>query len=456
MCASLPLAVTLAIALGFNTLNEFLFERFGYLIQDIPARYFERSVLVFALVQLVVVVLFACIAWLRASDRSQAAEHIDRIVGGKQEVVTFTALSALPNPEAATMRYPLFPILSGRVNSYLQAFDPRSAFPLELRQPLIRSSILATLVVVIITTVASVLIRRPTAAQSVTHRLQLLADALDASASSSAHQQLSVAARDVAKDLMNPKLPPRVRLAELISLEQELDKSRDQHRVAQAGRGRSPGSGNGGGESAAKGSGVGNGSGASRAGGKGGKGEQENQMADLRNDIAKAQTKLEQETEPGTKGQKAQNSSNGSGASSKPGSDPDRPGGQNSSSGNGQVPPKALAGGQNPNGQNPSTRPGAHGSMGDTHLGEFPKPGNYQRFYKPGERGPGINVRDARFVTFQLPTAIASTGAGVLVPGNMHPQATTPYINSPLKQERLEVSPDEQQLVPPRYRDLLR
>lgn len=94
--------------------------------------------------------------------------------------------------------------------------------------------------------------------------------------------------------------------------------------------------------------------------------------------------------------------------------------------------------------------------MGDTHLGEFPKPGNYQRFYKLGERGPAINIRDARYVTFQLPTEIESAGTGVLVPDNTRSQAATPYTNSPLKPERLPASPDEQQLVPPRYRELLR
>jgi hypothetical protein len=43
-----------------------------------------------------------------------------------------------------------------------------------------------------------------------------------------------------------------------------------------------------------------------------------------------------------------------------------------------------------------------------------------------------------------------------MVPDSARPQASTPYTNSPLKQERLPVSPDEQQLVPPRYRELIR
>lgn len=94
--------------------------------------------------------------------------------------------------------------------------------------------------------------------------------------------------------------------------------------------------------------------------------------------------------------------------------------------------------------------------MGDTHLGEFPKASNYQRFYKLGENGPAINVRDARYVTFRLPTEIESPGEGAIVPDNSRLRAITPYTNAPLNQQRLPVSPDEQQLVPPRYRELIR
>jgi hypothetical protein len=105
-----------------------------------------------------------------------------------------------------------------------------------------------------------------------------------------------------------------------------------------------------------------------------------------------------------------------------------------------------------------SARPRAtdQGSMGDTHLGEFPKGGNYQRFYKLGERGATIDVRDARYVTFQLPTEIESAGTGAVVADNTRPRATAPYTNAPLKPQRLRASPEEQQLVPPRYRELIR
>ncbi len=108
-----------------------------------------------------------------------------------------------------------------------------------------------------------------------------------------------------------------------------------------------------------------------------------------------------------------------------------------------------------PSGGTPSGRRDDKGSMGDTHLGEMPKAGNYERFYKPGE-GPGLEIHDARYVTFRLPsTAVGNAGAGRTVADAEHPVAAAGFTNAPLKQERLADTPDEQQLVPPRYRDLI-
>jgi hypothetical protein len=85
----------------------------------------------------------------------------------------------------------------------------------------------------------------------------------------------------------------------------------------------------------------------------------------------------------------------------------------------------------------------------------MPKAGNYERFYKAGE-GPPLEIHDARYVTFRLPGAVVSSaGAGRTVADNDRPQATASYTNAPLKQQRLTDTPDERQLVPPRYRDLI-
>jgi len=464
--AALPLAVTVAIALELDMLNALAFDHFGYLMDAAPALLFQRSLLALALIQLVAAALFAWRAWSHASDFISTAEQIDRRVGARQEIVTLATLSDPGRPEAANMRSPLFPMLWERAISYLEAFDPRSAFTLELREPLLRSFILAALAVIFLSTAAFALMTRPTPAQSVIHRLQLFANKIDTSAPSPAQQQLAAAARDVAKDLTNPKLPPQEKLAELRALEQELEKSQGQHQTARTGKGNSSGGGNGNGRGggqgaggAGTGSGSGNGAGISQARSGAGNGDKANQqMVELHNDIAKAQVKLEQEADSGNKSTTARNdSSNGTGVAPKPGPNRNQPGGHNSSNGSGQVPqPQTLASSKMPSGQSPGARRSDRGSMGDTHLGEFPKPGNYQRFYKLGERGPAINMHDARYVTFQLPTEIESSGMGVMVPDNTRPRANTPYINSPLKQERLPVSPDEQQLVPPRYRELIR
>ncbi len=121
---------------------------------------------------------------------------------------------------------------------------------------------------------------------------------------------------------------------------------------------------------------------------------------------------------------------------------------------------EAQSGKQNPNGPKPGNNPGntLGGTQGDTHLGEFPAPVAYQHFYLPGEHGPPIAVHDARYVLFRLPEAMAAAAnGGKLMLDTSGPHATTPYVNVPFNESHpLEVAPNEQQLVPPRYRDLIR
>jgi uncharacterized membrane protein YgcG len=456
--AALPLIVTLATALSFNFLNGLVFDHLGYLMDPASERFFRVSLLVLALIGLVATVLFGWRAWSYANDFIHTAERIDKCVGGRQEIVTFACLSDRDRPKAADMRSSLFPLLGERVSSSLEAFDWRSAFALELREPLIRSSVLAALAIFVLGAAAFALMSRPTPAQSVTRRLQILANTIAVSAPGPAQQQLAAAARDVAKDLINPGLPPREKIAELQALERELQKSQAHHPTAHSGRGNSSGNGGGGGEGEGHGSGSRNGSGSSQSGGAAGNASKESrQLIELRNDIAKAQMKLEQQANSGGQTSTAQNDSpKGAQAAANPGSNPNQPGGRNSARGSGQVPqPQTLASAKMPSGPSHGTRSRDRGSMGDTHLGEFPKPGNYERFYRLGERGATIDTRDARYVTFQLPTEIESASAGAIVPDNTGPKATTPYTNAPLKPQRLPASPDEQQLVPPRYRALI-
>ncbi|HJU10838.1 MAG TPA: hypothetical protein VJ728_08170, partial [Candidatus Binataceae bacterium] len=293
-------------------------------------------------------------------------------------------------------------------------------------------------------------------------QLRRLADTMG-SGENSGQKQMRIAARDVAHDLTSSKLPPQEKIAELRSLERELDKVQPERQAATKGSGNSSGSGNGTGSSGqgeGQGSGSGSGSGASQGqGSRGGNntGKANQQIVELHNDIAKAQAKLEQEANSGSRTNANQSNSSGTGASPQPGNNPGQARNQNSTKGGDSVTqPQTVASAKMPSGQNPSARHDERGTTGDTHLGEFPKPGNYQRFYKTGEQGPPIDIRDARYITFQLPTTVEAAGAGTLVTDKTRPNARTPYTNSPLKPSLVPASPDEQQLVPPRYRDLIR
>ena len=115
--------------------------------------------------------------------------------------------------------------------------------------------------------------------------------------------------------------------------------------------------------------------------------------------------------------------------------------------------PDTSAKGQMPSGGAKSGK-NEKGGHGDTHLGEFPVAENFQRFYKPGQ-GPPIEIRNARYVVFRLPTEVVSASGGKIVPDTNRPTASVPYANLPLKAERLDAAPQERQLVPPRYRDLI-
>jgi hypothetical protein len=470
--ASLPISVTLAAALLLDQINALAFAKLGYHIEPDRVSLLRNALFAVVLVELGVTAALGWRAWVRASGFLLAAERIDSRVGGRQEILTLATLADPAHPEAARMRSALFPMLWRRVLSYLDMFELRREFRLKVREPLQRSSVLAVIAALVLTGAVVGIMTVPDPVETAALRLRQLANSTGGSAT--APRQLAMAARDIARDLENPALPPEQKIAELQALKQQLGKSRQQNHSAQSGNGNSSdgssgkgngGSGNGGsGNGSGSGSGQGNGPGqgsASSGGGtsdKGGGKSNGQQTVELRNDISKAQAMLEQQAASGDKSQMAAGGSEkGPGIAPKPGNNPNQPGNQNQPNGTGaiQLPqPSALANNQAPSGGSPhSSNKG--GSMGDTHLGEFPKGGNYQRYYKLGEGGHGVNVRDARYVTFRLPTEIAG-GGGSLVSDSARPTATTPYTNAPLKEEGYPVTADEQQLVPPRYRELIR
>ena len=462
--AVLPLIVTIAIAGTIDAIGAVAWERWGYTIEASRVAILRGGAIALALAELAAVAFFAWRAWRAANGFVAAAERIDDLVAGHQEVVTLATLADPGKPIAPAERSPLFPVLWRRVIGYLEQFDPSSRFRLEPAQPLARSSLIAAGVVVLLASAAIAVMRPMTAEQVLTRSLRQFANSLSDSPAGS-DRELAAAARDVASDLENPKLPPEQKQAELQALKQEITKFEDQKRSG-AGSGNSGGSsgsgkGSGSGEGKGQGSGKGSGSGVGQ-GGAGGKGDKtNNQMVELRNDISKAQAQMETETGEGKKSQVAQQKGEkGTGLTPKEGENPNQAGPQSKPNGAGNIElpkPGNLAQGQTPAGGKPSGRKDDKGTAGDTHLGEFPKAANYERFYKLGEKGEPIDIRDARYVVFRMPTAVAAAGGeGRTVADNSRPSAATPYTNVPLKEERLPVSPDEQQLVPPRYRDLIR
>ena len=66
-----------------------------------------------------------------------------------------------------------------------------------------------------------------------------------------------------------------------------------------------------------------------------------------------------------------------------------------------------------------------------------------------------VDISDARYVMFRLPGATTSAGGGKTVIDTERPKATTAYTNAPLAPTSDDAPPDERQLVPPRYRELI-
>jgi hypothetical protein len=466
---ALPLVVTIALAVSVNLIGTLIWRKLGYFLDATRATALREAILGLAGAEIVVVVLLAWRAWRRADDFVGAAQLVDDLVGAHQEILTLATVADPAHPDAKQMRTPLFPMLWRRTISYLDMFDPRREFRLEFGGPLKGSSAFALAVVVLLGFAMLALVRPPTPIQAAAYRLREFAAALGRSGTTPADGELAEAAREVASHLEDPKLPPEQKKQELEALKRQLEKFDARKQTARSGSGKSGGS-NGSGEGNGSGNGTGQGAGKGAGGtgegggaGNGGKGPKSTQQTvELRNDISKAQAKLEQESKSGDKSKTVarKNDKKGTGRAPKSGENPNQAGPQNKPNGTGDIPmpqPGNLAQNKTPSGTNPNGRKDAKGSQGDTHLGEMPKAASYERFYKPGEKGPPIDIRDARYVTFRLPTEIVSAGGdGRTVRDSTHPTAETPYTNAPLKEQRLAVSPDERQLVPPRYRELLR
>jgi hypothetical protein len=462
--AVLPLIVTIAIAVVVGTVGAFGWERWGYALAPGRLSILKDAVVALAILEVLVAAFFAWRAWGAASDFVAAAARIDDLVEARQEVVTLATLADPAKPVTLEERSPLFPLLWRRVIRYLDTFDPRSRFKLAPGRPLAWSSLLALGVVILLGLTALAMVRPATAVEVLSQSLRDFARSLDKSPTPSDHE-LAAAARDVAADLQNHKLPPEQKQAELEALKQQLEqreKQRNGSGNGNSGGNNASGQGNGSGQGSGQGTGKGAGGSAPGQGGANGKGDKSNnQMAELRNDMSKAQAQMEMQSGEGNKSQVAQQKGDkGTGLTPKQGENPNQAGPQSQPNGTGNIElpkPANMARNQTPSGGAQSGQKDDKGTSGDTHLGDFPKAANYERFYKLGEKGPPIDIRDARYVVFRMPAAVVSPGGeGKTVADASSPLASVPYTNVPLKEGQATASPDEQQLVPPRYRDLIR
>jgi hypothetical protein len=473
---ALPIALTITLALSVNWIRSLILERYNYMIAPRAGVTLLQAIMVVATLELSALACFAFKAWLRADDFSATARRIDDAVGGRQEIVTLATFADPAHPEQSDRRSPLFAMLWRRVIAHLESFNPRHQLRFEAAAPLKRSAMLSGAIAVFIGLSMIALMRVPSAIEVATYRLREFADKLDTPGATASDHQMAEAIRDVAKDLETPRLPPQQKLAELQAIKQEIAKIDQPKSSAQAGSGNAGGNGNGAGNgSGSGGTGKGEGKGSDKGQGADGKGQGsgsggankggpgDKQNLELHNDIAKAVAKLEAESGSMNQSQVARNQGeNGTGMVPQPGSNPNQNGPQSRPNGTGNI--QMPGGGKLADSQTPPSSNGnaprsdTKGSQGDTHLGDFPKAANYERYYRLGDKGPPIDIKDARYVTFRLPTSTVAGGeaTGKVVHDAGSPAAKTPYTNAPLKEQRIAASPDEEQLLPPRYRDLIR
>jgi len=462
-----PAVTALVLAAALDLIGVATWERLGYVLA--PAILAELRI---ALTAVGIAALAGCAAmawraWRAAGDLMNTAERVDQAVAGHQEIVT---LAGLADPADSTaggeQRTPLFPLLWRRAAGYLERFDPKRAFLFEVQPPLVRSLPIAAAILVVLAAVALALVRPPTPEQLQARRLRAAAEQL-ASSPSAIDKELASKILAAAAALENPAVPAPEKLQRLADAMSELERhQQSSHANASNGsngaKGKSGGKGSGAGEAQgeAQGQGQGKGQGRNQGAGanqgqnsNGAKGNQ--QIVELQNDLSKAQAQIE--AAAGARNNAPRRGQGDKGNALKPGKNPNEkgPSQQPDSMAQGNSPrPDAFAKGQMPSSNSKNGKRDKGGS-GDTHLGEFPVAENFQRFYKPGE-GPAIQIRDARYVVFRLPTEVASASGGKLVADSNRPLASVPYANAQLKQERLDTTPQERQLVPPRYRDLIR
>lgn len=472
-----PALTALAMAALLDEIGSATWERLGYIAAPAAIAVVRAGLIAAGGIALALGAFRGRRAYAAAYDFVAAAEQIDRRMHAHEQVVTLATIADPQRPQAAAARSPLFGVLWRNVTASLSGFNPDTEFSADVREPLKRSSLPAAAIAVVLGVAMLALVRTPTPLQKTAIELRRLADKIEADSSAPESRTLADAARRAADDLMNPKLPPEQKQKELETILAEIDKheqtgTQNGQSAAATGKGGSPsqnaaGEAQGSGQAQqgqASGPGKGaNGTGQTASGsGQGEKkqGEKNNSATvELKNALAKAQAQVQTEEQTAKQTGAKPSPDQMAGNAPQPGPNPNEPGGNQKNEnqkGSAAMPmPQAGAKDENRTPSGEGREPQKGGTLGDTHLGEFPAPANYQRFYQPGEKGAAVKIEDARYVVFRIPSASPLSGGGKTVIDTERLKASAPYTNAPLVTAADSAPPDEKQLVPPRYRDLI-
>ncbi len=480
-----PALTAMVLAVLLPAIGAMTWERRGYFL---PTNLMLDARLAMLAASVVAILIGAYRGWsafAASDDFLGAAIQVDGRVHANEQVVTLATLSDPAESPSAT-RSPLFPMLLRNVTTALNSFNPEKEFAVEVAEPIKKSSLPSAAIAIALGIAALALIRPPSPIQKTAMELLKLADKIDASATTPEEKEIAQKVKKVAANLANPNVPPEEKKKQLDEVLAEVEKKQanagDQMGASTGKSKGSAGSGtsassNASGGSEGKGEGgqsQGQGKGTGKGEGQGGTGSSQNKSGgknngknnnggtadsiELKNELAKAQAQVQTDDLAANQAPNKPDPNAKTAQAPQPGNNPNQQGGSNKNpneKGSAPVPvPQAgnNAANKMPNGQ--GKQPNG-GTGGDTHLGEFPTAANYERFLKPGEKGTGLNLNDARYVVFKIPPGASSGGTGKTVIDTERPKATTAYTNAPLAPTADTAPPDERQLVPPRYRDLI-
>ena len=500
LCAIAPALTAIALGLLLEPIGEVTWAQYGYSLAPERADRLSLALVGAGVVVLLIGLVMALRAYRRAHDFVAAAAELDERLECNQEIMTLATLVDPSSPDAGrARRTPLFPVLWRRAIALFGGMDIRQEFKLEVGEPLKRSSILVGVVALAMVLATLGLVRAPTPENREAAKLRAIAEEIAKTGGSDDDKALADTIREAADALENPKLPAEEKMKRLEDAMRQANRAAEKRNNSESGKNQAAGKssaqgGKGSGKSSGQGnsSGTGSGQGKSESGsgqamsgnnagsGKGGggnnsgknpngnssaknsqnnQGKPDEQNIKLQDELAKAEAQVETANpqNPSPDSKPGDDKSQGGGAN-KPGDKSDENSGSRLDPNKAGNIPKAGANGDRnmPSaGGNPQNNRDMGSNLGDTHLGEMPTSTNAQRFLKPGEKGTKVDIKDARYVMFRLPGAPSSGSGGKTVLDTDRPTATTAYVNAPLAPTSDDAPPDERQLVPPRYRDMI-